>query len=121
MTPYAWICEPDTPQTLLIDLVSPSLRSQTVSLFLALTSTSGSAETVNITQTITPQPNGFNRVDIKLPVALSPGQYDLNVTARSSDGIYEFTGALRGIDCRSNQNGVYIITNKPVYRESEKG
>lgn len=123
MTPHVWICDQYTPQTLLIDLVEPSLRTQTLKLNITLSSSSSSDELVRISKTINPNANGFNRVDIELPESLTPGLYNLNVTASPSASAsdYSFLGELAGIECRSSQNGIYIITDKPVYRESEKG
>lgn len=120
MTPYVWVCEQYTPQTLLIDIVSASHRPQILDLNLTLTSRSNPTFSTNILKTISPNSNGFHRVDIELPVTLSADQYNLNLTATAQNG-YSFSGSLRGIECRSNQNGMYIITDKPIYRESEKG
>lgn len=120
MTPYVWTCDQSTTQTLLLDIVSPDHLTQTFSLNVTLTSRSSSSESTSVVKTVSPNSNGFHRVDIKLPVAMVEGQYDLNISAKTVNG-YSFFGSLRGIECRNNQDGLYIITDKPIYRESEKG
>lgn len=121
MTPYVWICEQFSSQSILIDFNSPNLLTQTVNLKITLTSASDSMQSVNLLKAVDSNTNGFNRVDFKLSKKLSPGRYNLNVSATASVDDYTFSGSLNGIECRANQNGIYIITDKPVYKDSEKG
>lgn len=55
-----------------------------------------------------------------MPRKFENGYYDLQVIATDADG-YEFNGSLPYIECRSNKNSIYVITDKPVYKDSEKG
>lgn len=48
------------------------------------------------------------------------GKYNLDVTAIGSND-YGYKGSLPSIECRGRETGIYIITDKSVYRDSEKG
>ena len=56
----------------------------------------------------------------QLPNRVEPGYYNLEVTVTTDDG-YEFKSSLKQLECRTIQNGVYIITDKPTYKDSDKG
>lgn len=54
-------------------------------------------------------------------MTIEPGFYTLELTARNENSSYIFNQSLTQIECTQDGYGVYVLTDKPVYRDSDKG
>lgn len=57
---------------------------------------------------------------LKMPESLPNGQYNLSVNVIGQKS-YGFQGILQSINCQSNDPGLFIVTDKPVYNNSDNG
>lgn len=57
----------------------------------------------------------------KMPERLKRVKFNLTADVIDQNGEVEFSKTNLDISCKENTNGIYIITDKALYRASEKG